>query len=264
MSIGESLGNTKVQFGGQRGRTTTNDAKQFDVYSAEGKLNLTQEQKQRITLPEANTFVKNVLTDGLWKKARRFAPKQPMPRPAAIMVAAHKHDQFSGAIGVSWSRKKKISLNKGATGFHGGIVNDGMTKYTLLHELAHQSGYPSHGRGFRLMQVLLLAKFLNLGIARKLHKLYTSSGLSVALSDVPKPLPWKKWVDRQMVRLAKHTDMWAIGKEEEVKAANAIASAVKEGHFVLTGADMQDIREKTSATFMDGPDGQFTASLDLG
>ena len=127
---------------------------------------------------QAKELVKTVMTSKLWKQARRNTPSPAMAKPSKIIMQISRIGRENGNPIAGKASSGKIVLDPGF----------GMNIWTILHEMAHLAGYGNHGRGFRLMQVLLLAKFggkEGLGMARKLHRTYVAAGLPVALSDLP-------------------------------------------------------------------------------
>ena len=193
------------------------DANRKKTYDSENKFKRTLRDEGRLTdgwltVEDARRYVKNILASDLWKKARRNAPRPVSVRPDQIIVETMKTQRH---IKVGYEKRLVTGVshrNKGKITMHPYHVN----KLVVLHELAHQAGYGNHGRGFRLIQILLMAKFSGpkvdarggVMLARRLHKLYLRNGLPVMLSDIPKPLTWTEWVD-------KHTKIWLSVLQKE-------------------------------------------------
>ena len=138
-----------------------------------------------------------------------------------------------------------------------------VNKFTILHEMAHEAGYGGHGRGFRLMQVLLLAKFGDLSIARKLHRAYVAKGLPVALSDIPPVTPWPTWVNNQIAawyKSWKRNNIYVDGKWTDADAALA-KLANMDIPKSITNMDKDMVIRRTQASIFNGPDGTFSAKI---
>ena len=75
----------------------------------------------------------------------------------------------------------------------------GASKYVVLHELAHVAGYMNHGRGFRLMVLKLVSRFLGREVSASLKSLFKERGLKT--SKIREPLEYEQWKERY-VRLS--------------------------------------------------------------
>ena len=208
-------------------------------------------------MKEAEKFVAEVLKSKLWKDARKNAPMPAKARPQAIAVKALRNvGKTADVAGLSVGNKAEIQLSQ---------TLGGMTKAVIIHELAHQAGYGNHGRGFRQMQVLLMAKFggkFGLAAARQLHRKYVAAGYPVMLSEIPEVLSWEQWVRRQ---IASWTSQVARtkGKNQGVYAGEAMRREIRKGTFNLTMAEKRYISDNTNMFIWDAPDGRMKTKVDL-
>ena len=208
----------------------------------------------------ARRFIKEILASDLWKKVRRTAPRPVSVRPESIVMEVIKTqkslqvgDEKRMIAGISHRNKGRISIHE-----------DHLNKVIILHELAHQAGYGNHGRGFRLIQVLLMAKFLGpkgVKIARIMHRQYLKRGLPVMLTDIPKPLSWSEWVDR-------HAKIWFSvlkkewGKDHVEKAKERFAAARPK--LALTEKEKEKLKKDMRASVTGTADGrELETSLGL-
>ena len=253
MREAEDRGARDVKFGNWQ-REYTRDMKK-KVYDTEWSVEAGRRDfsaKNKLTIGEARKLVAEVLKSGLWKQARRNAPKPGKKRQKSVVVDIN--NRFKQWAGMSYGGRIELSPRH-------------IDKFTVLHEMAHEAGYGGHGRGFRLMQVLLLAKFGDLSVARKLHRAYVAKGMPVALSDIPPITPWATWVGEQIkawYRSAKRSSgvggkwngIYVDGKWKSID--DALEKLLKWKLAAgLSEARKSKILSDTRAQIFDGPDGKI-------
>ena len=231
------------------------------IYNSEDSAITNMERKSdefylfgEISESEAKALVSEVLSSGFWKKSKKNAPLPVNARPASILLKVKTLKP--NIAGSSYAIRSEIHLDK----------DKGMNRFVLLHELAHQAGYGNHGRGFRLAQVLLLAKFggkgVGLRMARKLHKTYVARKLPVVLSDIPPVMSWREYT-------VKAVKSWVsvvgkrYGKKKGMEAAAFVAKKLKAGDFWLAADEKTRVMKFAKGEILDAPDGKIESKVNL-
>lgn len=70
------------------------------------------------------------------------------------------------------------------------------SKYVILHELVHAAGYYNHGRGFRILLLKIVSRFLGREVANDLKQNFKNAGLKI--SKIREPLSYDKWEERYL------------------------------------------------------------------
>lgn len=70
------------------------------------------------------------------------------------------------------------------------------SKYVILHELVHAAGYYNHGRGFRILLLKIVSRFLGREVANDLKQNFKDAGLKI--SKIREPLSYDKWEERYL------------------------------------------------------------------
>ena len=70
------------------------------------------------------------------------------------------------------------------------------SKYTILHELVHAAGYSNHGRGFRILLLKIVSRFLGREVANDLKHNFKDAGLKI--SKIREPLCYETWKEKYL------------------------------------------------------------------
>jgi len=70
----------------------------------------------------------------------------------------------------------------------------GMTKWVVLHELAHTAGYMNHDLGFRQTLVKLVSRFLGTEVAKELKRQFRKNKVKMSVSQTI--LSPEKWLEQ--------------------------------------------------------------------
>jgi hypothetical protein len=70
------------------------------------------------------------------------------------------------------------------------------SKYVILHELVHAAGYYNHGRGFRILLLKIVSRFLGREVANDLKENFKNAGLKI--SKIREPLSYDKWKEKYL------------------------------------------------------------------
>lgn len=148
------------------------DSEQSKVYKAEWAIKGLNKDKFK-SIQEAEKYTKRILKSKTWAK-----------------VSRRKH--------VAIVEMKNVS--GGLAGFceYGGVIKlkpRYMSKYVLLHELAHAAGHYHHGRSFRQVLLKLTGQFMGREWADKLKAEFKKRKL--AYGEPRKPLTEAQWNARR-------------------------------------------------------------------
>ena len=149
------------------------DTEQTKVYNSEDatvkKLGKTEKFE---SIEDAQKYINRITRSATWKKMTRRKHVYIYPK----------------------SRNGRGNL---AQAFGPYIIVDtvhGMTKFVILHELAHCAGAMHHGRTFRNNLLVLIGRFLGAEWKREMKAQYKKRKLRIG--NAPKPMPKKLWEAR--------------------------------------------------------------------
>ena len=164
------------------------DSEKTKTYRAEWDFeNRNLNVKKRLTEKEAEQFLKRVCKSKLWKEATGSLDGKPA-------------SECSGGTQPKLVWMKNMGSNTRIVGRASKTViylsPNRPNKYTILHELAHVAGYMNHGRGFRIMLIRLVSRFLGRDMAAELKQAFKRKGLKV--SKVRAAMDYDQWKERYL------------------------------------------------------------------
>lgn len=171
------------------------DSERLKTYKAEWMFQRQIVDHQFADIKEAQKFAKRVYKSKKWAKLWKESIENDVGR---IFNASPR------VVAMQRRSKKMSGYTDGRTVTLCPI--SGLTKYTLLHELAHCLGHMHHGRSFRQCVLELVGAFMGTAEKKILKDEFKRKGL--AYGNARKPLTFDQWkaARDRMAKLREKTD----------------------------------------------------------